>query len=233
MTDAAAKAAATLLERTATGPAEAQKDRTQTEQDDVLGVLLARLRRGALLDVEQPLLAEHIERLLDDRALKGDAASERADLLEETRDALDEPAGRQLDAPRPIPAAIVHPGTEQQASSTTGGDEPHPAEAERDHAYAERAALLAWLAALHPAASVMAPAADIDEPGWQLLYLHSVGGQMSWHIAPRDAALFEHVEHVQPDDPRAQWDGHTTAAKYQRIQEHVAQVAAGRGPTGR
>ena len=39
------------------------------------------------------------------------------------------------------------------------------AETERDGAYRERAHLLALLASLHP--SVIAPAPDVDEPGWQ------------------------------------------------------------------
>lgn len=90
------------------------------------------------------------------------------------------------------------------------------AEAERDGAYRERARLLAWLAALHPAA--LAPAPDVDEPGWQILYLNpAAGGQMSWHIAPRDADLFTHVQRVPVEHPRARWDGHTTEEKYQRI----------------
>ncbi|MEU5608419.1 hypothetical protein AB0H03_06625 [Streptomyces sparsogenes] len=101
---------------------------------------------------------------------------------------------------------------------------PHPAEAERDQAYRERAHLLAWLAALHPANAVITPAPDIDEPGWQLLYLLVGGWQMSWHIHPHDAALFAHVEHVDPDDPRAQWDGHSTTEKYERIQEHTRRL---------
>ena len=88
-------------------------------------------------------------------------------------------------------------------------------EAERDGAYRERAQLLAWLAALHPA--VLTPAPDVDEPGWQILYLDAAGHQLSWHIHPRDADLYGHVEQVPADDPRAQWDGHTTAEKYQRI----------------
>jgi hypothetical protein len=86
----------------------------------------------------------------------------------------------------------------------------------RDGAYRERAHLTAWLATLHPA--VIAPAPDVDEPGWQILYLTAGGRQMSWHIHPRDADLYAHVERVPADDPRAQWDGHTTEAKYQAIQ---------------
>lgn len=84
-----------------------------------------------------------------------------------------------------------------------------------DAAYRERAHLVAWLAASYP--SVIVPAPDVDEPGWQIVYLTVRGWQLSWHISPRDAVLFEHVEHVMADDPRAQWDGHTTEQKYTRI----------------
>ena len=66
----------------------------------------------------------------------------------------------------------------------------------------------------------------VDEDGWQILYLHIDGRQASWHIAPRDAELLAHVEHVGVDDRRAQWDGHTTAEKYQHIGEHTAQLYA-------
>ncbi|MDG9703753.1 hypothetical protein [Streptomyces sp. DH37] len=94
-------------------------------------------------------------------------------------------------------------------------------EKERDGAYRERAHLLAWLAALHPASAVIAPAEDVDDPRWQLLYLTVGGWQMTWHIAPDDAHLFEDVEHVAADDPRAQWDGHTTDQKYARLRAHT------------
>lgn len=96
------------------------------------------------------------------------------------------------------------------------------APAELNEAYRERANLLAWLAAIHP--SVVAPATDVDEPGWHLLYLRtSTGGwQLTWHIHPRDHELCKRVEHVPADDPRAQWDGHTTDQKYRRIRSHVA-----------
>lgn len=88
-------------------------------------------------------------------------------------------------------------------------------EAERDGAYRERAHLTAWLAVIHPA--VITPATDISEPGWQILYITAGGRQLSWHIHPRDAELYAHVEHVAADDPRAQWDGHTTEQKYAAI----------------
>lgn len=89
------------------------------------------------------------------------------------------------------------------------------AEEQRDGAYRERACLLAWLATLCPA--VIAPAPDVDEPGWEILYLTPAEQQMTWHIAPADVELFEHVGRAPADDPRVQWDGHTTAEKYERI----------------
>ncbi|MEW2351465.1 hypothetical protein AB0904_27830 [Streptomyces sp. NPDC006684] len=90
--------------------------------------------------------------------------------------------------------------------------------------YHERARLLALLAAMTPGA-VLAPAPDADEPGWALLFLTIGGQQCTWHISPPDAGLFAHVEHVPAIDPRAQWDGHTTEEKYQRIAAHTAELA--------
>ncbi|MGW0550533.1 hypothetical protein [Streptomyces altiplanensis] len=90
---------------------------------------------------------------------------------------------------------------------------------QRDGAYRERAHLVAWLAALHP--SVIVPAPDVEEPGWQIVYITAGGWQMSWHIAPGDAELFKDVEHVPADDPRALWDGHSTEQKYTRIRQHT------------
>ncbi|MFE5582527.1 hypothetical protein [Kitasatospora sp. NPDC056531] len=84
-----------------------------------------------------------------------------------------------------------------------------------DGAYRERAHLTAWLATIYPA--VITPATDIDEDGWQILYITADRHQLSWHIHPRDTDLYAHVEHVSADDPRAQWDGHTTEQKYAAI----------------
>ena len=96
---------------------------------------------------------------------------------------------------------------------------------ERDGAYRERAQLLAWITALHPATTVITASPDVDEDGWQLLYLVAGGWQMSWHIHPRDADLFKHVTVVDVTDPRAQWDGHGTAQKYERMRGHVRLLA--------
>jgi hypothetical protein len=95
-------------------------------------------------------------------------------------------------------------------------------EAERDGAYRERAHLVALLAALTPGA-VITYATDVDEPGWQIVYLNIGGHQASWHISPRDADLFQHVERVEHDDPRGHWDGHTTEEKYAAIAAHTAE----------
>jgi len=96
-------------------------------------------------------------------------------------------------------------------------------EAERDNAYRERAHLIALLAAFTGNA-VIAPATDIDEPGWQIAYLNLGSRQASWHIAPRDADLFAGVERVTVDDPRAQWDGHTTDVKYEALRTLTAEL---------
>lgn len=100
---------------------------------------------------------------------------------------------------------------------------------ERDGAYRERAQLLALLAALTDGA-VLTYARDVDEPGWQLLFLTIGGRQCTWHISPRDADLVGHVERVDIADPRAQWDGHTTEEKYAHIAATAAELAQQCGP---
>lgn len=102
-------------------------------------------------------------------------------------------------------------------------------EQERDSAYRERAHLVALLAAMTDGA-VITYATDVDEPGWQIVYLNLDGCQASWHISPRDADLFEHVQRVEHDDPRAQWDGHTTEEKYAGIAAWTAELAQRCGP---
>jgi len=96
---------------------------------------------------------------------------------------------------------------------------------ERDGAYRERAQLLAWLAALHPSSAVITASPDVNEDGWQLLYLVAGGWQMSWHIHPDDAELFRHVTVVDVTDPRAQWDGHGSEQKYERMRNHARLLA--------
>lgn len=54
----------------------------------------------------------------------------------------------------------------------------------------ERAHLLAWLAALHPASAVLSP---LDAEGTQRLCLVAGGWHLSWRVPPGDLALFTHV----------------------------------------
>ncbi|MEU6140165.1 hypothetical protein ABZ848_07380 [Streptomyces sp. NPDC047081] len=81
----------------------------------------------------------------------------------------------------------------------------------------ERAHLLGWLAALHHRDALLTAAPDVDEPGWKLLHLDVAGHGLSWHIAPRDVELFEHVTSVPFSDPRVRRDGGTTEETYRRI----------------
>lgn len=97
---------------------------------------------------------------------------------------------------------------------------------QRDAAYNERARLLALLGAVSPG-SVMTLADDVEEPGWHIFCLPMAGFIHTWHISPEDSELFKHIPLVPRDDPRAQWDGHTTEDKYNRIQHHIFQITRG------
>ncbi|NEC54010.1 hypothetical protein G3I18_36510 [Actinospica acidiphila] len=57
----------------------------------------------------------------------------------------------------------------------------------------ERAHLLSWLAALHPASAVLTPLAGPEHEGTHRLCLIAGGWHLSWHIPPADLALFAHV----------------------------------------
>ncbi|NUS83000.1 MAG: hypothetical protein HOY75_09650 [Streptomyces sp.] len=94
---------------------------------------------------------------------------------------------------------------------------------EWDHAERETAQLLAWLAALHPATAVIAPAHEPEAS--QDLYIVAGGWQLSWPIAAAHADLFRHVTAVDVTDPRAQWDGHGTEQRAERIRGHVRLLA--------
>jgi hypothetical protein len=98
------------------------------------------------------------------------------------------------------------------------------AEAERDKAYRERAALVAYLAA--NCRSVIMHDADPDAPGWSAIFVETPSGQMSWHLAEADLDLFRHVPKVLRHF-KTPWDGHTTDEKYQRLAELARTVATG------
>ncbi|MFE3206307.1 hypothetical protein [Embleya sp. NPDC059237] len=80
--------------------------------------------------------------------------------------------------------------------------------------YRERAELIADLAARWP--SVLVTSAP-DLPEYAIVHIHPPTGPMSWHIHPDDVPLFDHVRRVGADHPRAQWDGHSTGEKYDRL----------------
>ncbi|MYU22936.1 hypothetical protein [Streptomyces sp. SID8352] len=124
-------------------------------------------------------------------------------------------------------AELYGPTADLQHRFTVAPHDPE-AEQERDGAYRERAHLVALVAGGLAEQVVVAPAPDVDEPGWQILYATLHGRQCSWHFSPRDADLIEHFDHVPADDPCAQWDGHTTDAKY----EHIDYLARSLGTPG-
>ncbi|MEU4172132.1 hypothetical protein AB0F46_35275 [Streptomyces sp. NPDC026665] len=118
---------------------------------------------------------------------------------------------------------------QREAELKTAGETKQAVEQERDGAYRERTRLEALIAAMTDG-SVVAPAPDVDEPGWQILYITIGGRQASWHVSPRDADLVADIEHVAADDPRAQWDGHTTDEKYAHIEACVTALLQTCGP---
>lgn len=80
--------------------------------------------------------------------------------------------------------------------------------------YSERAHLVALLTRLYPAVLAYS---DPNEPEWPVIYVDSPAGQLSWHLSKDDLHLFQGVPIVEPVDPRAQWDYHTTEEKYRRL----------------
>ena len=90
--------------------------------------------------------------------------------------------------------------------------------------YRERAHLLAYLASL--TASGLVHNADPDEPEWPVLFVETAHGQMSWHIAPADVGLFDHVTQYDAKSSvwHPTWDGHTTEEKYGRLTAHTAAI---------
>ncbi|MFJ5638689.1 hypothetical protein [Streptomyces sp. NPDC093223] len=96
-------------------------------------------------------------------------------------------------------------------------------ERERDEALRAQALLLAWIAALHPAAAVITPAHDGE--GSQDLYIVAGGWQLHWLLEAEHADLFRHVTAVDVTDERAQWDGHGSEQRDERIHNHVRLLA--------
>lgn len=83
--------------------------------------------------------------------------------------------------------------------------------------YRERAHLVALLAAMYPSCRGQ----DHLTPEYPVIYIALPTGQVSWHISPSDLDLFGHVP-----PGTVLWDGHTTAEKHERIDQHTARLAA-------
>ena len=144
------------------------------------------------------------------------------------REAIDQPKEQPMQHEKHTPIDWKALAEQNERRWKDEGNRRAAAEAERDRAYRERAHLVALLAAMTDTA-VLAPADDVDEPGWAILYLTLDGRQASWHISPNDGDLFDHVPVVTgPEHPGARWDGHTTEEKYRRIAEYTAQLAKAR-----
>ncbi|GHB54479.1 hypothetical protein ACPESV_03315 [Streptomyces umbrinus] len=91
----------------------------------------------------------------------------------------------------------------------------------------ERAHLLSWLAALHPASAVVsqAPTPDGTAGGWHVLSLVAGGRPLSWTLAPREVPLFQHVRRAGDADTRAWRDAQEIEAQYAHIHRHTRMLA--------
>jgi hypothetical protein len=98
---------------------------------------------------------------------------------------------------------------EAPADEDMPGNEP---QAVLDAAYRERAHLVAHLAARYPSSIGTDPA----EPDWRVVYVQLPTGQVSWHISRADSDL---INFLLPDGTK--WDGHDTAEKYRRLDNHT------------
>jgi hypothetical protein len=91
--------------------------------------------------------------------------------------------------------------------------------------YTERARLVAFLAACYSAVHVP----DRDDDEYEIVYVTTPAGQMSWHVRADDLALFAQPAFVTGT---VEWDGHTTEAKYERLAEMADRIARAGGFAG-
>lgn len=82
--------------------------------------------------------------------------------------------------------------------------------------YTERAHLIAALSKIYPSCWIR----DASNPEWPVCVIvipQPMGAsvQVSWHIAPKDTALFQHLS-MRLD---IEWDGHSTQEKYRRLDQ--------------
>lgn len=86
----------------------------------------------------------------------------------------------------------------------------------KDGAYEERNKLVAAFASFYKAGTKRT-----DIPGWSpdwhgCVFIDTPDGQMSWHYHDSHQWMFAHLP---PYD--GEWDGHTTAQKYERLQAMI------------
>lgn len=88
-------------------------------------------------------------------------------------------------------------------------------EKSKDSAYKERDSLVRYLSTQYPSHLMRHPDSDTEwEDDWRwIVCIHSVAGQMTWHIHDSELYGFGHLVRTQFND----WDGHTTEEKYKRL----------------
>jgi hypothetical protein len=104
--------------------------------------------------------------------------------------------------PRPAPDRLCH----------DAADEIERLRAANDEAYAERNCLVAYIASLFPSGTKRTTIPGWDEVWNGCVYIDLPTGQASWHYHDREAHLFSHLPAYS-----GEWDGHSTADKYDRI----------------
>lgn len=140
-------------------------------------------------------------------------------------------APKTIEQPEPVTVHIegldvkdVDPKQIADSVALAMGYTPKPAEI---GVYRERAHLVAYLATQY---SAIIAYNDSAEPDWPVIYIDTKFGQLSWHLAPDDLQLFPHVliagRHI-PSHLAPEWDGHSTAEKYDRLALLVAAEAEG------
>jgi hypothetical protein len=84
---------------------------------------------------------------------------------------------------------------------------------ELDAVYAERNALVCALSKVWPSHIAQHPEDPSWDPEWNnIVFIQSPAGQLTWHIHERELPMFAHLN-PGPNN----WDGHTTAEKYERL----------------
>lgn len=118
-------------------------------------------------------------------------------------------AGRVLACPCPVDELPCHRDTLARRAAERG-------------VYAERAQLIALLAAHYPA--VLSSDPD-DAVRADVVYVDTPAGQLSWHLAAIDvAAYFDSVQRAGLHHTQL-WDGHSTEEKFRRIRALTRSLA--------